>query len=273
MALPRFEAPAGEPLDLWLGPSRSRLAAPAIRELRFEFSSRGDRVPGRLLLPEASSGPFPLVLLEHGAGGSKEAPYLEATAFPWVRAGAGVGSIDLPLHGERESGKLTQRFLNGLRFDAEADSQQLASGLWRELVRQGVSDLRRALDGLVSLPEIDAGRVTFAAFSLGSIVGACFCGVDPRPQAAALALGAGGFGPPDLDPARLIARFAPRPVLFVSARRDERIPRRAAEALFEGAREPKRRVWVDCGHGDLPGSALKTMWTFLREPLGLPSVS
>ena len=34
-----------------------------LRCTRFEYSSRGDRIPGRLLRPAASDGPLPLVLL------------------------------------------------------------------------------------------------------------------------------------------------------------------------------------------------------------------
>ena len=45
---------------------------PALRVSRFEFSSRGDRVPGRLLLPESGDGRFPLVqsFVAVGRGGS-----------------------------------------------------------------------------------------------------------------------------------------------------------------------------------------------------------
>lgn len=251
-----------EPLGLWWREAELR---DDLRELRFELSSRGDRVPGRLLLPATAPEPVPLVLLEHGAGAGKEADYIDATARPWVRAGAAVACIDLPLHGERHSGKLTQRLLEGLQTPPLG--APLPRPLWVELVRQTVADLRRALDALAQRPELDPRRVAYAAFSLGSILGACFCGVEPRVRAAALALGGAGFGVPEVDPATWIGRFAPRPLLLVSAERDTRMPRARAEALFEAAGEPKRHVWIDSGHHDLPGSALKTMWGFLREHL------
>jgi len=253
-----------EPLATWLAPLPPRADRAGVRAFRFEYSSRGDRVPGLLLLPEAR-GPFPLVLLQHGAGGSKESDYLDAARLPWVRRGAAVASIDFPLHGERASAKLSELLLAGLA-DPRADGRQLRA-LWDEFARQSVHDLGRALDALAGHPELDAGRVAYAAFSLGAILGALYCPQDPRLRAAALALGGGGFGPPALDPARHIARFAGRPLLLVNATRDERIPRPAAEALHAAAGEPKQLLWFESGHHDLPGNAFKAIWQFLAQLL------
>jgi len=224
-------------------------------------------VPGRLLLPAVPGRRFPLVLLQHGAGGSKESPYLDAAAGPWVRGGAAVASIDFPLHGERASTKLSAR------LQAEIGTALARSGglspLWVAFVQQAVCDLRRALDALAAHPELETSRCAYAAFSMGTMLGAPFCATDPRPRAAALAIGGGGFGPAEVDPARWIGGFAPRPVLFVNASRDERVPRAASEALFAAAGEPKEIAWFDCGHSELPGTALKAMWTFLQRHLSI----
>jgi fermentation-respiration switch protein FrsA (DUF1100 family) len=259
-----FAPDASEPLGVWTRAGRSLAAHADLRVLAFEFSSRGDRVPGRLLLPPAGRPPFPLVLLQHGAGGSKSADYLDAAAGPWVRGGAAVASIDFPLHGERADAKLSEALLRAL-----ADVSRLGAGeqLWVSFARQAVIDLRRGLDALATLPELDPARTAYAAFSLGSIVGSLFCAHDPRPRAAALAIGGGGFGPAEVDPARHIRGFAPRPVLFVNATRDERIPRRAAEALHQAAGEPKQVLWFETTHSELRGDALKSMWQFLRRHL------
>jgi dienelactone hydrolase len=254
-----FASDPGEPLALWQRPQAPPASAPDLRAFAFEFSSRGDRVPGRLLLPPRTAGPCPLVLLQHGLGGSKQSPYLDATAPVWVRGGAAVASIDFPLHGARASGKLGDRLA----------SPGVGPVLAAELMRQAVIDLRRALDAATGLPEVDAGRVAYAGFSLGSIIGATFCGVDPRPRAAALALGGGGLSPAETDPLRHVGRFAPRPLLLVGATRDRTVPRSATEALFAAAGEPKQILWFDAPHDALPGSALKAMWHFLRAPLGL----
>jgi dienelactone hydrolase len=259
----RLAVQQGESLGLgvWDTPSPSGLED--LRTRRLEFTSHGDRVPARLLLPPSGSGPFPLVLLQHEAGGSKDAEYLDAVAGPWCRGGAAVLGIDFPLHGERRSEKLSERVLEALATHRESDD----GSLWVDLARQAVRDLQRALDAAERLPEIDSDRTAYAGFSMGTILGATFLGIDPRPLAGALAIGGGGFGPPETDPVNHLGAFAPRPLLFVNAERDERIPRSASEALFEAAGEPKRIEWFDCSHSELPGRALKSMWGFLRDVL------
>jgi dienelactone hydrolase len=249
-----------EPLDLWVRTAAPPARMPGARGLRFEFASRGDRVPGRVVLPPAGGARPPVVLLQHGAGGSKESEYLDVAAAPWVARGAALASIDFPLHGERANPKLARFLGSGAPGD---------DALRVEFARQAVADLRRALDALAELDALDAARVVYAGFSLGALAGALFCALDPRPRAAALALGGGGFGPPAVDPARFVARIAPRPVLFVNARGDETLPRAAAETLHAAASEPKQVAWFDGGHTTLPGVALKAMWQFLARPLGL----
>jgi dienelactone hydrolase len=267
MSSPRPSSPRLQPtardqeLSLQLRDLPTSAPFEGTRLRRFEFTSRGDRVPGRLALP-AGAGRFPLILLQHGAGGSKESPYMDSAA-PWVRGGAAVASIDFPLHGERASPKLSTRLLESF---ADFGSPAHAA-LWVGFAKQAVHDLQRALDALAEIPEIDDSRVGYASFSLGSLLGSLFCALDSRPRAAALALGGGGFGPELIDPARYIGAFAPRPLLMIAARGDERIPRRATEALYAAGGEPKSIEWFDSGHGDLPGRALKSMWSFLRVQL------
>ena len=256
--------PAREATALWMTEAAS--VAPDVVTRRFEYTSRGDRVPGVLLLP-SGRGPFPHVLLQHGAGGSKDAPYLDPVRLPWARRGVAVASIDFPLHGERSSAKLTEQLLGTLVAPARPAPGALA--LFEEFARQAVSDLARAVDALGARPEIDADRVGYAAFSLGAILGSLFIPYDARVRAAALAVGGAGIGPKSLDPVSHIGAFAPRPLLFVNATRDERIPRTAAEALHGAARDPKEVLWFDAGHTDLPGRALKAMWGFLATHLAV----
>jgi len=264
-----FQPDPHEPISFLLRETESPAGSSAVRQLAFEISSRGDRVPGRLLLPVNRRGPFPLIFAQHGAGGAKDADYMDIACLPWVRGGAAVASIDFPLHGERVSAKLTQRIL-GL-FEASSDFSPLDAELWIGFVRQAVIDLRRAMDAVAELPEVDAERIAYAGFSLGTILGAPFCAEDARIKAAALAIGGGGIGPVASDPVGHIPRFAPRPVLFVNASRDQTIPRETAEALHEAARNPKEVLWFDCAHSELPGAALKAMWRFLAHHLEIQS--
>ena len=236
-------------------------SAPELRVQRFEISSRGDRVSGRLLLPDPPRTPCPLILLQHGLGGSSDAPYLDAAGLPWVRRGVGLACIDLPLHGARADQKLVNEIATG------AVGPSRASPLGVDFVRQALLDLACTLDALSALEEIDAGRVAFAGFSLGAMLGAVFCALDPRPRAAALALCGAGMLPEAADPLHFVARIAPRPLLMVNAHSDEVIPRSASQALYAAARVPKRQLWFEGSHQTLPGAAMKAMWSFLAEAL------
>ena len=235
-----------------------------VRVRRFALSSRGDLVSGRLLLPTPAAAPFPLVLMQHGRGDSADSPYIDATGGPWAERGCAVAALDLPLHGARADQKLAETLQNGL------SPRGPARILIREFLRQTVADLQSGLDVLSELPEIDAGRVAFVGFSLGAIAGASFVARDPRPSAAAFAVAGAGLLPASLDPAAAMAGIAPRPVLLVNAEDDEVIPRPAAEALFAAGQEPKQQRFFPGSHTTLPGVALKTLWGFVRESLGIP---
>jgi dienelactone hydrolase len=264
-----FEGDPGEPLGLWWREEPPALEWPDLRRVRFEYTSRGERVPGRLWLPAGGGPPCPLVVLEHGATGAKDAPYIAQIGAPWVRGGAALLSIDLPLHGERTNPKLGAALLAGLGLAGRPTPT--ARAVVEDFVRQAVVDLERAVDAAAQLPGVDASRTVYAGLSLGAIVGATYCAVDPRPRAAALALAGGGFGGPRVDPVKHVARIAPRPILFVNMTGDEVVSRAASEALHAAAREPKQVVWFEGRHRELPGRGVKAMWTFLRRHLEGPA--
>ena len=239
---------------------------------RFELTSRGDRVSGRLLTPDAGGGAHPLILLQPGAGRHKESPELDLAA-PWVGAGCAVASIDLPLHGERANAKFSERLLHTLGDLWRAPDTEIGSrdrALLLEFARQGVYDLSRTLDALVSLPAIDSSRIGYVGFGVGATLGVPFCGVDPRPRAIAIAGAGGGAGPPEIDPCAMIATIAPRPLLLVEAEREgELLDPEPCEALFRAAADPKRRERVDAEPASLPALAAKPIWEFLSGAIGV----
>jgi dienelactone hydrolase len=184
---------------------------PHLRAERIEFSSRGDRVPGRLWMPKRSDGGLALVLLGHRAGSSCVAPEIVSVAAGLADRGAAVAAVDLPLHGARGDAKLAgplARALGGEASDAPP-------ALVEEFARQAVIDLERALDALVPLPEIDAERVGFVGFGLGARLGAAFSSLDPRVRVVALAFDAKARSAQGLDPQPYLPVIAPRPVLLL----------------------------------------------------------
>lgn len=251
---------ADEPLGFGVLPS-----SPTAREVGFEYTSRGDRVPGRLRLPPSGAGPFPLVLLAEGPldAAAPARPVAEELAVAWAGRGAAVARIDLPLLGARASAKLSERLV-ALVAD-RARLQALDAELWLSFVRQSRSDLGRALDGLLALEAVDAERAAFVGFGLGAVVGAIFCAGERRLRAAALAGAGGGFGPEAGDPARHAAAIA-CPVLFANARRDPQLPVASAQALHDACPEAGELLWSD--GADLAEAELDAIHAFLSARLG-----
>ncbi len=256
---------AGEPLAVTTGPATG--AGP--REIPFEYSARGDRVPGRLLLPK-EQGPAPLVLLAHDASESSASAAI-GDAVAALGGSAAAATIDLPLHGARASAKLSELAVDGLASIecGEPIGGGEVEGLVVELVHQAVLDLGRALDALASRAEIDAGRVAFVGWGLGARVGARFCAVEPRVRAAVL-IGPSGGGPPEIDPCPGLAAIAPRPLLLLSAAGGAPAERAAAEAAAHAAGSSARHEWLETAPDGLPGAAFAAAGAFLGRALGRP---
>jgi dienelactone hydrolase len=199
-----------EPLGLAVRQGSRIAATPDLRIQEMEFSSRGDRVTGCVVLPAEGGGPHPLLLVQHAIGGSA-ADWIEPAAIAWAPAGAVVAAIDFPLHGKRADRKLL-RWL--LAEDVER-SDPRRGALAVEFARQCVIDAERALDALTSLAWIDPERIAYLGFGLGAQVGSAFCALDPRPAAVVLAPGRDVLVAGELDPRENTRRIAPRPTLWL----------------------------------------------------------
>lgn len=130
---------------------------------RLEFSSRGDRVPCALRL--AGSGPAPVVVLVGDTGSHRCDPAF-AFADGLVERGIGVVTLDLTLHGERQSPKFSERLFEALRPGSQPD--QNGGALLEEFAAQSKSDLVRLLDVLAARPEVDAKRLGLLGIGIGA---------------------------------------------------------------------------------------------------------
>lgn len=135
--------------------------------------------------------------------------------------------------------------------------------------------LRVAADALWRQPDVDTMRVAAAGASLGVPPVAAWAARDPRPRAVALLYGGGHLerqlaitfereiGAPafsrlsarlvawllgPLEPTRTAGLIAPRPLLIVGARDDERVPLAGIQALYAAALEPRRLVLFGGAH-------------------------
>lgn len=204
-------ATAGEALSLWLGPLRASAGA---LERRFEFTSRGDRVGGWLWLPERDSTEGRWLLGVHELGGA--ARELAEIARHFTQAGRGFAAIDLPLHGERASAKLSLRAIAAGSSEAlDAPAANLA--LWLGLASQAVLDLARATDALAAVTSGAAPlRVASLGIGLGAGIAAIHMALDTRVEAA-LWVGSRDAGPEETRAAGWSAQIAPRPLLQLPA--------------------------------------------------------
>jgi dienelactone hydrolase len=143
-------------------------------------------------------------------------------------------------------------------------------------IRQTVLDLRRASAWLESRPEIDGSKLGILGTSLGSFIGTLTAEMEPRLSRVAVLLGGGGLvdayyddprGAPlrklyeslggskdrakeiiaPVDPLTYAANLKDRPVLILAAKRDDIVPPRSAEALWEATGKQKI-VWYNCTH-------------------------
>ncbi len=168
---------------------------------RFELVSRGDFVNGRLDGPAAgATGARPLLLLLHDAAGSSGAEPL-AVGADWASKGLLVARLDLPLHGERQSPKLSERLVNGCAALCEGDPLDADTrALVEEFARQSVSDVLRTLEALAAEADVDRERTVLVGLGLGAQV-AAWAAPHAAPLAACVfAGGIGRLADPGLDP-------------------------------------------------------------------------
>jgi fermentation-respiration switch protein FrsA (DUF1100 family) len=130
-----------------------------------------------------------------------------------------------------------------------------------------------ALDYLETRGDVLNEGIVLAGASFGAQLVTVAGALDPRPAAVLAVYGGGDYsqllrgnlqvrplwlrailaeagawliGP--LEPLRYAADIAPRPLLIINGRHDDRIPVQCVEALYQAARPPKRLIWLDEGH-------------------------
>jgi hypothetical protein len=137
--------------------------------------------------------------------------------------------------------------------------------------------LQLAVDYLLSRSDVDSSQIEAVGVSLGAPFVTIAAAMDRRFSRVWALHGSGGsyapleasmrqsipFAPlrhlsaatanviiagPRLAPERWVAQIAPRPFIMVNATEDERLPRPAVDALYNGASQPKEIIWMPGGH-------------------------
>ena len=243
------------PLDLRLGDTRT-VAGAAVRDVTYVGS--GAKVTGVLSVP-AGDGPHPAVLYAPGVG--CPAAMFESDMAAMQRAGVAALAIDPP------DGRAP--FVEPVSLDPETVAAAHV---------QYVGDLRRGLDVLASLPEVDRERLGYVGYSWGGYVGGFLAGLRAPVTAYVLTYAGADWvgaeptlaGEP-VDPAAAIRLSRDASFLFQAGVADPLFSRSSVRRYYESAPGLKALQWFPGGHGDLwaepSGAAIESHRDWLKKNL------
>jgi dienelactone hydrolase len=151
-----------------------------------------------------------------------------------------------------------------------------------------VINIRRAMDLLLSQPQVDAQRFAYVGHDFGGMYGVLAGSLDRRPSHYVVMAATPRF--PDwylymprlegearqafmsqmseIDPITHVPNLSPAPVLFQFATDDFHVPRERADEFFGAAKEPREMKWYESGHG-LNAEATQDRKVWLKKMLGL----
>jgi pimeloyl-ACP methyl ester carboxylesterase len=197
----------------------------------------GERLPIVVFVPKAARPPYQAVV------------YSPASDAVVIRSSARM-SLVLVDFVVRSGRLLVYPIIKGTFERGATAGGRLAH---RDLTVQRAKDIRRAVDYVLSRPDVDAGRLAFYGASLGAQDGLVAPALEPRFKAIVLFAGGltRGEEPPEIDTFQFVPRIT-APTLMVNGREDFDAPLETAQKpLFEalGARAAdKKHVIVDGGH-------------------------
>ena len=151
-----------------------------------------------------------------------------------------------------------------------------------------VVNIRRALDLLVSQPNVDTKRLAYVGHDFGGMYGVLAGSLDQRPTHYVVMASTPRF--PDwylylpklegearetfiqqmteIDPITHVPNLSPASVLFQFATDDFHVPKERAEEFFAAAKEPREIKWYEAQHG-LNEAATEDRKAWLKQSLGL----
>jgi dienelactone hydrolase len=211
------------------------------------YTSAGRAVQGYLIVPRGS-GKHAAVVFVHGSGGDRSELIGAAAEL------AKRNVVTLTITAPSRSVTATPHTIEGLLDQA------------RSITVNDVVAVRRAVDLLQTLPEVDAERVGYVGWSLGGRLGAVVAAAEPRIKA--LVLVSAGADPVSafvaqapagerqrvrrvlgsVDPLRYIGWAQPGTLLLEDGREDEVVPHSALLNLVRAAPPETDVRWYDAPH-------------------------
>ena len=229
------------------------------------FQSGGRTIEGYLLVPRGS-GRRPAVVFVHGSGGDRSELLGQAAQL------AGRNVVTLTITAPSHAMTSSPSTLDGLLAQAQS------------LTVNDVVAVRRAVDVLQTLPNVDSKRIGYVGWSAGARLGAIVAAAEPRIKAFVL-VSAGAdrlsafvaHAPPgakgrvrnvlgSVDPLRYIAHAPPGSLLLEDGRRDEVVPRAALLNVVRAAPSGTSVRWYDAPHA-LNERAYRDAFAWLSKKL------
>jgi dienelactone hydrolase len=236
-----------------------------VTERRFDLERESGIVPGILWTPTEHDRPLPLVLMGHGGSGHKRSDrqLMLGRRFATVSQVATV-TIDGPFHGDRVAETVDRQ-----------QYQAMMAAIGVDKVTDGmVDDWQATLDAVSQLDAIDADRIAYMGFSMGTRFGL------PYVAAASDRLCCAVLGKNGMRQASAMANMAPRferdapdikvPVLFHVQWDDELFPRQGQFELFDllGAHD-KCLIAFPGPHGVAAPAAVQAWCEFATQHLAI----
>jgi hypothetical protein len=225
-------------------------------------NGRGLSVTGRLLRPTetAVARRHPAVLLQNG----RELNSRAVEFLPGDFGDVVVLSLDYPTE---------------FPYELSIREILLHSDRVRRASRRVAPMFSLGADYLLARPDVDTSRTVIVASSFAVPFAVQAAAADSRFVNVGLIYGAGDMAEvleanlmlrprwmrpavawlamrpfAEFAPERHVSRIAPRPIVMVNGIDDPQMPRRAVQALYDAAREPKTIIWLRTGHL-LPGDS------------------
>ena len=260
-----FAYDRSQPLDYV---NRGRISAreDPVRVEDVSFRSGPLVIEGYLVLPPGR-GRHPAVVFVHGSGGDRNELLEQARRLAKRNVVALTITEPSTSNPPARGGSVTESL------------HRLQTGEVRDVVA-----IRRAVDLLQTLPQVDPKRIGYLGWSAGARAGTFVGASEPRVKALAL-LSAGAApvsayvanAPPSLrrevraaltriDPIRYVSRARPGSLLLEDGRRDEIVPRSALLNIIRAAPHATKLRWYDAPHA-LDAAAYSDAFDWLESRL------
>ncbi len=237
-------------------------------QTELNFTGVNEKVGANLAIPKNGDGPFPVVLLIDGMGGSKDR-WFKADNWPngletveaLVAKGFAVFSIDAALHGERFD--TTGVFPQPLSLRKENLMYTV-----RDMIRQTVQDYMRGLDYLETRNDIDTKAIGVYGLSMGGTVTFILTALDERIKVAATGVAVVYGNEYSLVNAyNFTPRIKTKPVLMIMGDKDGYYTPESATQLFNSIGGKKNRLIMFEGAHKMPASYIPTIADWFANDL------